>query len=84
MSLCTCAHTHTHTYTHIHTHTRMHTHARTHTHMQVIAFSPPSRHANAGQYSLAVSDFSQALKTKPNHKNASKYLVETEVTWAKE
>ena len=49
-------------------------------------FSPcaVSRYANKGSYDKAISDFETALKERPNHANATNYLSETLVAYAKQ
>lgn len=61
-------------------------------HMKSISFSPFSlhlfkhfyRYANRGSYDKAITDFEAALKERPNHANATNYLSETLVAYAKQ
>jgi hypothetical protein len=42
------------------------------------------RYANRGSYDKAITDFEAALKERPNHANATNYLSETLVAYAKQ
>lgn len=42
------------------------------------------RSANAGKYSEAIADFETALTINHTHKNAHRYLVETQIAYGEE
>lgn len=44
----------------------------------------PMRYANDGHYKDAIKDFEKALTINHTHRNARKYLVETQVALGKE
>lgn len=45
---------------------------------------PLNRFANNGKYRQAIANFEAALTLKHTHKNARKYLVETQVAYGQE
>ena len=48
------------------------------------SFTSPCRYANNGSFEKAIADFEVALKEHPNHVNATNYMAETLVAYAKQ